>query len=68
MHPRLALTHNRPQCCGAMSEVWRPMQKSPFPVSVNAIISGEGSEGNTEHGAWLCVAFHLLLFTFPLIG
>lgn len=68
MHPKLALTQDRPQCYGAKSEVWRPLHRSPSPVSVNAIVSGEGPEGNTENGARLRVALHLLLFTFLLTG
>lgn len=49
-----------------MSEVWRPLERSPSPVNVNAIVSAEGSEGNTEHGARLRLALHLLLFIFPI--
>lgn len=69
-HPRIALTHDRPQCSRAMSDVWRPLNRST-PVSVSRLcFLRECPEGSTEHthGVWLCVASHLLLPTFLLIG
>lgn len=49
MHPGTALTQDRPQCYDAMSEVFRPLNRSTSCVSVNALFSGERLEESTEH-------------------
>lgn len=67
-HPRIALTHDRPQCSRAMSEVWRPLNSSTPCVNTKALFFWGVSGRKHRVYSW-CVAvcgFSSLTAHFPI--